>query len=154
MDANASKQTVRAWFEAVNRGDETAILDLLTEDFTFEAMLRQPQWMKYTWNRQQFAATPAAMSRLMTAPITMQIVDMIAEGNKVSVQATTHSTMLNGKLYDNAYHFAFLVRDGRIAEAKEYSCSHLAQDCFSDLNPWKSPAFEHGAAGSSPEQAA
>lgn len=142
MSTEESKQVVRRWFEAVNAGDPTEILKLLSDDFSFEAMLRQPKWMKYTWNREQFAATPAAMSSLMTSPIILRVVSMIAEDDKVAVEATTDSVMKNGKNYDNAYHFAFVVRDGQIVEAKEYSCSHLAQDCFSEMNPWKTEQFE------------
>lgn len=145
MTIEDNKQVVRDWFAAVAAGREDAILALLADDFSFEAMLRQPAWMKYRWNREQFAATPAAMSALMEAPIVMQIVDMIAEGDKVTVEATSDATMKNGKRYDNAYHFAFTVRDGRIAEAREYSCSHLAQDCFSDLNPWARDEFRQDA---------
>lgn len=145
MSADDSKQVVRRYFDAVAGGNEAEILGLLDENFTFEAMLRRPEWMKYRWTREQFAATPAAMSALMDKPIVMQIVDMIAEGDKVAVQATSDVMMKNGKRYDNAYHFAFVVRNGKIVDAKEYSCSHLAQDCFSDMNPWAGEDFKQEA---------
>lgn len=135
MSGEESKQVVRRWFEAVNQGDPAEILKLLSEDFSFEAMLRQPQWMKYTWNREQFAATPAAMSSLMTSPIILHIVSMIGEDDKVAVEATTDSVMKNGKHYDNAYHFVFSFRDGTISEVREYCCTYLVEECFGGFNP-------------------
>jgi len=146
MSAENSKQVVGRWFDAVNRGDPSGILALLSEDFVFEAMLRQPAWLKYHWNREQFAATPAAMSALMEAPMAMEIVSMIAEDDMVAVEATSDALLKNGRRYDNAYHFVFRVRNDLIAEAREYSCSHLAQYCFSDFNPWAGREFEQDGA--------
>ena len=66
---------------------------------------------------------------------------MIAEGNKVSVEATTDSLLTNGKRYDNAYSLAFVIENGLIKEAREYSCSFLAEYCFRELNPWKDEKY-------------
>ena len=43
--------------------------------------------------------------------------------------------MLSGKRYNNAYHFVFKLRDGKFTEVREYSCSHLAQNCFGAIEP-------------------
>ena len=130
-----NKAVVRSWFDAVNRGDEAAILDLTTEDFMFSTKARQPEWLLYTWGRDQFAKVPATMSSVLTAPIQLQIVAMTAEGDRVAVEAETDSEMLNGRRYNNAYHFVFKLRDGQFTEVLEYSCSHLAQMCFGAITP-------------------
>lgn len=135
MSVEANKELVRQWFAAVNRGDEAGILALLTEDFRFESMMRRPEWMHYRWNRAEFAAAPGGMSRVMATPITMQPGEMIAEGDRVSVEATSDAMMRNGKRYDNAYHFAIRLREGLISEVREYSCSALAVDCFGQYDP-------------------
>jgi ketosteroid isomerase-like protein len=142
MSIDENKRLVLRWFDAVNRGDEAAILAVLSEDFKFEAMLRRPEWMKYKFDRYQFAATPASMSALMVSPIQMAVVDMIAEGNKVAVEAKTDSTMKTGKKYDNAYHLAFFIENNLIKEVREYSCSFLAEYCFRELNPWKDEKYK------------
>ncbi len=135
MGIEENKQIVRSWFDAVNRGDEDFILGLTTDDFQFKAMARQPEWMLYNWNRDEFAKVPSTMSQLMTSPIHLSVVDMTAEGERVAVEAITDSRMLNGKHYDNAYHFVFKLRDGKFTEVREYSCSHLAQSCFGAVEP-------------------
>lgn len=145
MGVEQNKQVVRDWFAAVNRGDEAAILDMTSEDFGFRAMARQPEWMLYNWNRDEFAKVPSTMSALMKSPIQLSIVDMTAEGDRVAVEAQTDSEMLNGKRYNNAYHFVFKLRDGKFTEVREYSCSHLAQSCFGAVEP-SDPAASRMAA--------
>ena len=135
MSTEQNKAVVRTWFDAVNRGDEPAILATLSEDFAFVAMARSPEWLKYRWGRQEFAAAPRAMSTLMKTPVVMEIVGMLAEGDSVAVEAKTDSLLNNGKVYDNAYHFVFVIRDGLITEVREYCCSYLVEDVFGEFNP-------------------
>lgn len=135
MGVEDNKAVVRSWFDAVNRGDEAAILEMTTEDFNFMTMARAPEWLLYHWNREQFSKVPSTMSTVLTGPIQLQVNDMTAEGNRVAVEAETDSEMLNGRRYNNAYHFVFKLRDGKFTEVREYSCSHLAQTCFGAIVP-------------------
>src|SRR3546814_12257284 len=73
------------------------------------------------------------MSSVMKAPIQLSIAGMIGEGDDVAVEAETDSEMLNGRRYNNRYHFVFRLRDGQFCEVREYSCSHLAQNCFNAI---------------------
>ena len=135
MGLEKNKEVVRQYFTAINRGDEQAILDLTTEDFLFQTMARAPEWLLPKWRREEFAKVPATMSALMKSPIQLSIVGMIAEGDKVAVEAETDSEMLNGRRYNNRYHFVFEMADGKMRELREYSCSHLAQSCFGAVEP-------------------
>jgi len=135
MSTEQNKQTVRNWFAAVNEGREDDILAMTTEDFQFRTMARQPEWLLYNWDRNEFAKVPSTMSQLMTSPIQLRIVDITAEGDRVAVEAETDSQMLSGKRYNNAYHFVFKLRDGKFYEVREYSCSYLAQNCFGAIVP-------------------
>lgn len=135
MSIEQNKAAVQAWFDAVNRGDEEAIYDMTTEDFGFTTMARQPEWLLYHWNREQFSKVPSTMSQLMVDPIQLKVSAMTAEGDRVAVEAETDSKMLSGKRYNNAYHFVFKLRDGKFYEVREYSCSFLAQTCFGAITP-------------------
>lgn len=145
MNVMTNKQTIRNWFDAVNAADEPAILKLLTDDFLFKAMARSPKWLIYRWNRQQFAAAPKAMSTLLRTPIVMEIVGMIGEGDEVAVEAQTDAELMNGKHYNNAYHFVFVLRDGLISQVREYCCTYLVEECFGEFNP-NNPNASHAAA--------
>src|SRR3546814_9416410 len=85
------------------------------------------------WYRYQFAAARAAMSSVMKAPIQLSIAGMIGEGDDVAVEAETDSEMLNGRRYNNRYHFVFRLRDGKFCEVREYSCSHRSEEHTSEL---------------------
>lgn len=146
MSIDQNKQVVRNWFDAVNNGREDDILQMKTEDFQFKAMARQPEWMLYNWNREEFSKVPSTMSQLMKSPIQLRIIDMTAEGDRVAVEAETDSQMLNGRRYNNAYHFVFKFRDGKFQEVREYSCSHLAQSCFSAVVPTNPEASQMATA--------
>jgi ketosteroid isomerase-like protein len=135
MSVEHNKQTVRAYFDAVNRGDEAAILAMTTDDFLFQTMARAPEWLLPKWGREEFSRVPGTMSRVLTAPIQLTVVRMIGEGGSVAVEAETDSIMLNGLRYNNRYHFVFEFRDGKFSEIREYSCSHLAQSCFGAIDP-------------------
>ena len=135
MSVEDNKQAIRAYFAAINRGDEAAILAMTTEDFLFQTMARAPEWLLPKWGRAEFSTVPSAMSRVLKAPIQLAITGMIAEGDSVAVEAETDSEMLNGRRYNNRYHFVFVLRDGKFCEVREYSCSHLAQTCFGAIDP-------------------
>lgn len=135
MGIEENKAVVRRWFDAVNRGDEAAILATTAEDFNFMTMACQPAWLLYNWNREQFSKVPSTMSTVLKSPIQLEIVDMTAEGDRVAVEAETDSEMLDGRRYNNAYHFVFKLRAGKFIEVREYSCSYLAQSCFGAVTP-------------------
>src|SRR3546814_21085050 len=85
-------------------------------------MARRPEWIRYRWGREEFAAAPKAMSTVLKTPVVMEIVGMIAEDSQVAVEAQTDAELMNGKQYDNAYHFVFVIRDDLISELREYFC--------------------------------
>lgn len=132
MSVEHNKQVVRDYIAAVNRTNAAEISPFLTDDFVFHSMLRRPQWLRFSWPKENFINAPANMSAAMKKPIQMKILGMIGEGDKVAVEAESYGEMNNGKIYDNAYHFVFTFRDGKICEVKEYSCSFTANDVFGD----------------------
>ena len=132
---NSNKQVVRNWLDAVNSADEQALLDMLAEGFVFKTMARQPEWLRYKWSAKEFAAAPNAQSSVMEAPIRMEEVKLIAEGDTVALEAISNGRLKNGKLYDNAYSLIFEICDGKIREAREYSCSYLVVQTFGEFDP-------------------
>jgi hypothetical protein len=133
MSTANNKKVIERYFEAVNRGDEQAILACLADDFLFISMLRRPEWLKYRWDREQFAATQRFMSSQMNKPIVLTALDVTAEDDRVCVEAESYGEMKSGKIYDNAYHFVFKLKDGKIAECREYSCSSTANYVFGEF---------------------
>lgn len=132
MSIEKNKRTIEKYFEAVNRGDKDAILEFLTDDFVFKGMGRHPDWMRYQWGREAFADAPRDMSTNMKKPIVMNLRGMIAEDDRVAVQADSYAEMNNGKLYDNAYHFVFTFENDKIRSVLEYCCTYTVFDVFGE----------------------
>ncbi len=141
MSAEDNKSTVLKWVEASNRGDTDLIMTQLSDDFMFKGMARRPEWLQYRWNKDEFAKTPGAQQQLLATPINFKVVGMIAEGDQVSLEATSDAVLKNGKKYDNAYNLVFMFKDGKISEVREYSCSYLVAETFGEFNP-DSPSLE------------
>src|SRR3546814_13293934 len=87
-----NKHLVRRWFDAVNHGSEQDILALLADDFEFKAMARRPEWIRYRWGREEFAAAPKAMSIVLKSTVVMEIVGMIEQDSTVAVEAQAECT--------------------------------------------------------------
>ncbi|GAB3313735.1 nuclear transport factor 2 family protein [Haliea atlantica] len=52
--------------------------------------------------------------------ITFTIKSMVAEGDKVAVEASSLGEHVSGKTYSNDYHFLFEFRDGKLLHLREY----------------------------------
>ncbi len=63
----------------------------------------------------------------------MKIVGMTAEGNRVAVEAEANIPLKNGKVYQNTYHFLFIINDGKIVLSKEYNDSLYASSALGGL---------------------
>lgn len=58
----------------------------------------------------------------------LNVISMIAEGNKVAAEVESSGKHLNGRDYANKYHFLMTIEGGTIVEVKEYMDTlHLFQ---------------------------
>lgn len=130
MSVQANKAIVEHFFELMNEANPDKMMAQLTDDFLFESMLQKPEAFNFTWPAEVFTAASANMSSQMKKPLKIWIVSMMGEDDKVAVEAQSYGEMNNGKLYENVYHFLFKLRDGKIYNVREYSCSYTANDCF------------------------
>jgi uncharacterized protein len=56
-----------------------------------------------------------------------------AEADRIALEAESDADLVNGKHYHNYYHFLFVIRDGRVTEAREYLDTKNVADSFGDL---------------------
>jgi ketosteroid isomerase-like protein len=118
-DANvieANKMLVRSFFDLLESGDIDGAIALFAPGGTF-------------WSPSTRTAMPTAdlanalrwVNTKLEAPMTYTLGAMTAEDNRVCVLAESFANMLNGKRYNNVYHFYFEIEDGLIALAREYN---------------------------------
>lgn len=130
MSTESNKNLINNYFDAVNRGDDAAILALVSDDFEFKSMHKNPEFLRISWDKEQFAAAPRLMSGQMNKPLVITPSLLIAEGDYVTAEAESWGEMKDGRVYNNAYHFLFTIKNDLITQVKEYSCSYTAADVF------------------------
>jgi uncharacterized protein len=121
MDTEDNRRTAIAFFQRYDAGDIPGVLDLMSEDITY--------WLagKPGSNATAGARTKAEMADIfrrmgeaMTGRLRMTVKGSVAEGDKVAVEAVSRGELRNGRVYEQEYHVLFTLRDGRIADAREY----------------------------------
>lgn len=130
MSVEANKELVKKYFAAVNEANDEKILALLNDDFEFLSMAMNPAPLRIKWDKQQFAAAPRLMSGQMKKPIVLTPTRIFGEGDCVAAEAESYGEMSDGRVYINAYHFLFVIKNGLLSQVKEYSCSYTAADIF------------------------
>jgi len=84
---------------------------------------------KYGTNTKEVIAQRLAMwPDCFVNGVEMQIQSETAEDNRVSIEATGKSQLKNGTPYNDAYHFLFIFRDGKISQVHEYNDTQLGSE--------------------------
>jgi uncharacterized protein len=113
-------------------------------DETFEAVADDATWWvagtSESYNKQEYRKLVGQSSTIFKAPPLMTMKGITAEGERVAVEVESDADLVNGKHYHNHYHFLFVIRDGKVIEAKEYLDTKHVADSFGDL---PSPATKH-----------
>lgn len=122
----ANKAVVRQFFEHFNAG---------RVDEAFQLVHPQVKWwvpeglpFSGTKDRAQYLQIVQQIRRGFPTGFSITPTTALAEGNRVAVEASSSGTHVNGKSYNNRYHFLFEVDQGQIVGVKEYmNTLHLAQ---------------------------
>ncbi len=121
-----SKSVVREFLEAAEQEGPGALSRFGTKD----AVWTLPGLGVLTPER--FAKLGQRIGDLLAGPMTLTIHDIIADGEKVAAEVESHGLLKDGKVYNNLYHFKFVLRDGKIAEVKEYNDTKHALETWGD----------------------
>ena len=117
------KDIVSEYMRRVGTGDIEGALALARDDALFQGP--DGTVMDKAETRRLFAQ----VLPLMKAPMTIVMRGVTAEGARVALEATGSADLLNGRRYENRYHFLFEVEDGVIIASREY-CDTRAIDVF------------------------
>ncbi len=114
-----NKATVRKFFAALNTGDAAAIVDAYAEDGCVQTMGNT--LISGTSSRDEIASAAGAIFDVFPDGLKFDVIDMVAEGDKVAVEAVSEGEHISGQTYSNEYHFLFEFRkDGKLQRLKEY----------------------------------
>ncbi len=116
----ANKDLVAEFMEVFSAGDVDKILSYLSDSATWWVG-GAIEGISGTKDKAVFGEMLASLSGLATTGgIRLTPHAWTAEGDRVAVETESCCELRKGRIYNNAYHFLFTVRDGRIESVKEY----------------------------------
>lgn len=116
----ANKALVAEFMEVFSGGEVDDILSYLTDGATWW-VAGNVDGISGTKNKAEFGDMLSGLSQLTkTGSIRLTPLAWTAEGERVTVETESYSELSNGRVYNNLYHFVFVVRDGKIHRIKEF----------------------------------
>jgi ketosteroid isomerase-like protein len=64
--------------------------------------------------------------------LVMTVKAMTAEGNRVAAEVESYGENPDGSIYNNEYHFLFVIEEGKLIEVKEYLDTMHTHEIFID----------------------
>ena len=129
-DAQVNKAIVARLFEIFSSGDVPALLDAMAEDSSWWVSGRL-EGLSGRYDKASFGPLVlGAKAIYKPGGLVITPTAMIAEGDKVAVEAEGVAELLNGGSYLPHYHFLVTVREGKIVEVREYMDTQHAKDTF------------------------
>jgi len=125
-----NKAAVARFLEIFSEGDVEQTLGALTDDATWWVSGRI-DGMSGSYDKESFGKLIAGVADVYVAPLRITPTSMVAEGDKVAVEADSYAELTDGRVYNPRCHFLIQVApDGRIALVHEYLDTKLAHDIF------------------------
>jgi len=125
-DLERNKAVARQFFEHLSSGDVAALLALFDDAYTCWTAGSLP--FSGTHPRQVVGAMVEGVRGVFPRGLVFQVHTMTAEADRVSVEAESIGEHVSGQTYNQRYHYLFVVRDGKIVQAKEYFDTMHAND--------------------------
>jgi ketosteroid isomerase-like protein len=132
MGAAENKKQIREVFEEMARGNANALSEAMADDF---------RWVfpgNWSWSG-TWGPKPNALKGLLR-PLMAQFTDyrceadlIIAEDDRVVVQARGHGTTTRGEQYEQTYCFILRMADGKITELVEHCDTALVERVLDHL---------------------
>jgi len=123
---DANKRFVSDFFEALNAGDVASIVAAYCDDGQLQTMGNT--LISGTYDREAIAAAAGGIYDVFPDGLRFTITSMVADENRVAVEAESEGQHVSGQTYANQYHFLFELRDGKLARLKEYMDTELVTD--------------------------
>lgn len=115
-----NKQLIEEFMKVFSGGDAEAILSYLDDSATWW-VAGTMEGVSGTMDKATFGGLLSGLSAgTKTGAIALTPKAWTVQGERVAVETESYSELNNGRVYQNLYHFLFVVRDGKIHAVKEY----------------------------------
>ena len=120
-----NKALVRKAVDALGRLDVEQFLSYLADDVEFETP-GQHECFAGVKGKQDLRKELPAMKKVLPQGVQLTIHTMTAEDDRVHAELSGKAQTAKGEEYNNRYHYAVVVRDGKISRFRDYFDSDLA----------------------------
>jgi uncharacterized protein len=128
--SDENKAVVARFFETFSSGNVQAMLDAMADGGSWWVSGRL-EGMSGRYDKASFGPlVEGAKANYKSGGLVITPVSMIAEGDKVAVEATGFAELTDGRTYEPQYHFLVTVRDGKVFEVREYMDTQHARETF------------------------
>jgi uncharacterized protein len=138
MTIDNNKATVLEFLGHMVRSELDELVAMLTPDFHMWVAgdLRSSGSFDGPDAVAHLRGTGGGSSDLFKSSVRLDIGEVTAEADRVCVEAATFGELSAGGTYENTFHFFFRVRDGKVAEMKEYmDTKHVAESIPVTVDP-------------------
>jgi hypothetical protein len=125
-DSESNKRLVAKFFDALNAGDVDYIVGAYASDGCVQTMGNT--LISGIFSRDQIAASAGGIFDVFPDGLKFTPLAMVAENDKVAVEATSEGQHSSGQVYRNEYHFLFEFRNGKVLRLKEYMDTERVTD--------------------------
>jgi uncharacterized protein len=130
MSVEANKALVAEFFATFSTGNVPAILDMMDDAGSWWVSGRL-EGLSGSYSKADFGPLlEGAKTLYVDKALRITPTSMIAEGDKVAVEADGHAALTDGRVYAPGYHFLVVLKDGKIFEVREYMDTAHAKDIF------------------------
>jgi uncharacterized protein len=131
MGTADNKQLILTFFERFSANDIPGALAMMAEDATWWiAGKPDAPGVHGLLSKAQLTELFAGMFTLFEDGMRMTVKSMIAEADKVAVEVESEGPLKDGRLYQNDYHLAITVRDGKVRAVREYLDTRYVASLF------------------------
>ncbi|WP_338452750.1 nuclear transport factor 2 family protein [Niallia oryzisoli] len=126
----ANKQLIRDFMETFSTGNIDAFMEYMSDSATWwvagtiEGISGEKGMQAFREMNSGIADTTK------TGAIRLTPLAITAEGNRVAVETESYAELNNGRVYNNIYHFLFVVEEGKIQKVKEYLDTEHTREVF------------------------
>ena len=116
-----NRKVAEELFARLGAGDIAGALATMTDDATWLIPgKRELNPVAGSYDKRRLEKLFKAMLGQLKSGLKMTVKGMIAEGDKLSLEAESYGELQNGRVYNQHYHFLLEFRDGRICAVREY----------------------------------
>lgn len=141
MSTTENKQLMELVCSELEKGNDGPFLEAMAEDMCWT-------WMGTgAWSKSFEGKTAvvdglwAAVRTTLAPPYTLQVHQILADGDQVVIEATGQNSTPDGRPYHNKYCWVCTVKEGKIRSLREYMDTELVTKTF----------LENGAGNSGPQ---